>query len=1230
MYRKVFTILFVVIFCYASNILAQNNNTNFNLTNEVQPSPTVAALGKYADYPVSYYTGVPQISVPLYTLKDGAIELPISLSYHASGIKVSENASSVGLGWALNAGGMIARAVRGTPDEGTGQTAVNTIGLNGYYISYGVTNLPKLPYTNESPNAAQNYNSIFLPELARGVLDTEPDLFTFNFNGHTGKFVFDENRTARLLTDDNLKIEVVHSGLTFQYWKITTEDGLQYYFGEANNNDVLSSTSNVQDFVNTGKPSSWFLTRIVNPNTKETVTFTYDRESYQYFDLGPETALFSKGTDQPLEWACNLDIKLNMIKTQVDGVRLKSIQTKNYFIKFVNNIVREDLYGSARRLDSIKIYNGSNCLKQYSFMYNYFLSLPGAAPHIATYLSDKDNPNVDTKRLKLLSVTEIDGMGSMSKPPYTFLYNESKQLPRRLSFDQDYWGYSNKELNTAYQNEFFTPKVTSSYCSPAASSVFGANRESSYPAMSAFSLASIKNPLGATTIFTYEANRDGPVTNSGDVGIVGGLRIKQIQVKDTAGEVTGTRTFNYYDGGGILYRDPRYSFLIELQNEFYPEDSGPGVGGYVGYYNWKTPVNMLRQSESILPLQDPQGNHIGYPFVKESFDTTGERGYVVRHYQAIASINSESSRTDMEKYTGTGTILGITGRVGSGRYNEVQTDSLHYRSSSNGLPLFPLTPQQVDITRGNLLSVATYDANNHLLDSVTNVYGENYHENIKIRGFKTYNTQYKDGTNVGSVVVNRYALAFYRLHTGVSHLLSTTKINYRSGQPVTETTKYGYESPNHTLATSDTTSNSAGITFIGKHYYSFDYANGAAANNVFGKMKNRNLLLPVSTRKWRNGKLVGGTITSYKDFATTAPDTLINPEKVYNLESITPLTTAQAGENQSWIDQQSTLLPSTFYKEKANFVNDSNTGKSNQQTLTNSIPISYQWSYNDTYPVVKIINAANTYKRILTSTATTTGTGLTLLNGSTQTSSTQFTVQALGNTVVDISFHSNPGTNVLDQVSGLITGPSGYSSNFTLCLSNGSVSCGNYTASKSFANLAPGIYNISANFYQSQNVIADTYLTVSYPVFATAPSGTKEFYYEGFEENNDYNTKTGVAHTGSKYTIKDTLKWIRPNSRDYVISYWYRSGGNWMYKAPQAYTGSSFTFTGGDAYDDIRIYPKDAQMTTYTYDASVGMTSQTDAKGETTYYEYDSFQRLLNIKDQNGNILKSYQYNYHH
>jgi YD repeat-containing protein len=51
-------------------------------------------------------------------------------------------------------------------------------------------------------------------------------------------------------------------------------------------------------------------------------------------------------------------------------------------------------------------------------------------------------------------------------------------------------------------------------------------------------------------------------------------------------------------------------------------------------------------------------------------------------------------------------------------------------------------------------------------------------------------------------------------------------------------------------------------------------------------------------------------------------------------------------------------------------------------------------------------------------------------------------------------------------------------------------------------------------------------------------------------------------------------------------------------------------------------------ITTYTYNPLAGITSVTDAKGISTYYEYDGNQRLKSIKDREGNILKSFDYHY--
>ena len=152
--------LFFTVFSLFSIISAFGQSDGGYLPNFNPPSPESSALGKYVEHPVGYYTGTPQINIPLFEIKCGRITLPISLSYHGSGVKVDEVASRVGNGWVLNAGGVVTRTLKGQwCDEGK----------FGYfaYLAAG------------APGGAGAFD-----------YDTEPDQHFYNFNGKLGQIFF--------------------------------------------------------------------------------------------------------------------------------------------------------------------------------------------------------------------------------------------------------------------------------------------------------------------------------------------------------------------------------------------------------------------------------------------------------------------------------------------------------------------------------------------------------------------------------------------------------------------------------------------------------------------------------------------------------------------------------------------------------------------------------------------------------------------------------------------------------------------------------------------------------------------------------------------------------------------------------------------------------------------------------------------------------------------------------
>ena len=107
--------LFLIICLLAMNYATQSQ---LRIDKVIPPSFNSTALIKYCDHPVGIPYGIPKIKFPIRTLIDDDLFVPISMNYHAVGIKVEEEATWAGLGWYLDAGGVITRIIRGENDLG--------------------------------------------------------------------------------------------------------------------------------------------------------------------------------------------------------------------------------------------------------------------------------------------------------------------------------------------------------------------------------------------------------------------------------------------------------------------------------------------------------------------------------------------------------------------------------------------------------------------------------------------------------------------------------------------------------------------------------------------------------------------------------------------------------------------------------------------------------------------------------------------------------------------------------------------------------------------------------------------------------------------------------------------------------------------------------------------------------------------------------------------------------
>lgn len=299
------------------------NIKSFREQSNIDPGIESWQLTRQGNLSPSLYTGAMQWTLPLYTYKDPDFELPITLEYFYDGFKPREATGSVGLGWALNAGGVITREVRGLRDEHLFMKDDEHEYIYGYYYAWKqsltINSGSNFSLLRDNLHYAPgiNYGNVTFMEMLSENLpgntlmcratalneryDIEPDIFRFNFCGHSGEFRFGNDGAIQVLSsnepNDALSIDVREMEgpdcRTF-YFIITTADGYKYTFG-SNEHSFEYSTSTcystddpkglAHTFLNGDLTiTAWKLTSIESPSGRKLV-FEYD----QYYDIEATT-----------------------------------------------------------------------------------------------------------------------------------------------------------------------------------------------------------------------------------------------------------------------------------------------------------------------------------------------------------------------------------------------------------------------------------------------------------------------------------------------------------------------------------------------------------------------------------------------------------------------------------------------------------------------------------------------------------------------------------------------------------------------------------------------------------------------------------------------------------------------------------------------------------------------------------------------------------------------------
>ncbi|SHN22764.1 hypothetical protein SAMN04488057_11210 [Cyclobacterium lianum] len=1118
-------------------------------TQTLPPSPEVSALAKFADTRISRYSGIPDINIPLYTIVEQDLEMPITMSYHAGGIRVEERAGWAGLGWALNAGGSISRTLKGLPDE-------SDRSRSGYVNHHVIPDQLSLNELVDYYNRSQS-----------GVIDFEQDIFHFTFGSYSGKFVLGKNGSINFLNASNLKIEYETLNGSIIGWKVRDENGNQYIFQDTERTVTEDISEARSTPYRSNYISAWHLTKIISYRGRE-ITFHYEGYTESYYSRSAQSAsYFLSGSSG--KGVCGTDkITDGYSEVTVRGKQLISIQFGLGKIELEGRNDRQD--ASARRLSGLKVISSQGRLiKSFSFDHDYYRStLSNQHIDLPDFIA-RATPN---KRLRLLNIRENTASPELL---YQIEYR-GDELPHLFSYSQDHWGFYNGQSNQSLIPQYLKFRNAN------------ANRLVVPDKALIGSLKKITYPTGGSITYEMESNK--AVVSSGEYyNFFSPIVLEEDQPRYSA-SVNSQNTkaiFQVEPAGSPIDTLKLIQYTVHLNDMRDCDGRGKDCVGTLDIYLYSA---AERSFISLLSDNMRKGSISGELWLKAG---TQYELVLEGPRRILAGVSaSVSGRKNPPKQEETGQIEVLVGGL---RIKSItkdfgnQTETIEYRYeqeadslSSGSLASFP----KYDLVTFNTVAEKVPGRNDILVDHCMK---------FELRSFSqvplSANADFFGYANVKEIRENEQGV------------ILRTDYQFLSPKDFPDQTRY--LAPTGIIRSNEV---KRGVPVREIYFAQTDEGFKKSRELVYSyqpseKLRHENFTFSCM------GYGPGGCqdVRYLKYYNTTVWNPLIEIQEIqYDIQ------TGAAFEKVSRITYDETyLLPI----EKTFFLSQ-NTTQEEYYYYPFNIPESMN-AAGQTAVLAGLMEA----NRIALNLAQLKKSGGKLLEQQ------QLEMKRYHGKNLPVGLHKKhadqPSYNELSILSYDVYG--------------------NILEQKSRTDPSESFLWIEEGSLMAATVQNAAANEIAYTSFESAEKGGWSF---GGEPYSDKSSKTGnnLYHLGRGSISKSNIPADLENL--FLLSFWAkktssRTSGAWTFMGKtemltddwqliqREVTDDRVTLAGqGVLVDELRLHPKDAFMETYTYEPLLGISSHTDQRHYTKYYEYDALGRLATIRNMDRDILEHYAYTY--